>query len=70
MLPRQDIYTNKPPKFYMPSDFFVGARVNLCGFHFQLNSADLYALRYMELHPQEVQKLILNCKYYKFLFYD
>ncbi|XP_033227774.1 EF-hand domain-containing family member C2-like [Belonocnema kinseyi] len=56
MLPGQDIYTNKPPKFYKPSDFFVGARVNLCGFHFQLNSADLYALRYMELKPEEFPK--------------
>ena len=54
MLPGQDIFTNKPPKYYEPSDFFVGAHLNLYGFNFQLTSADLYALRYMELHPDEV----------------
>ncbi|XP_024947143.1 EF-hand domain-containing family member C2 isoform X2 [Cephus cinctus] len=64
MLPGQNIYTNKKPKYYVPSDFYVGARVNLCGFHFQLTSADIYALRYMELHcdkfPKSNIKLIME----------
>ncbi|EFN89884.1 EF-hand domain-containing family member C2 [Harpegnathos saltator] len=50
MLPGQDILTSKKPEYYKPQDFYVGACVNLSNFHFKITSADIYALRYMELH--------------------
>ncbi|KAG7202805.1 hypothetical protein KM043_009964 [Ampulex compressa] len=56
MLPGQDIFTNKKPQYYKPQDFYVGAIVNLNDFHFQITSADVYALRYMELHSNEFPK--------------
>ncbi|XP_012275373.1 EF-hand domain-containing family member C2 [Orussus abietinus] len=64
MLPGQNVFTNKPPKYYEPQDFYVGARLNLCEFHFLLTSADVYTLRYMELHcdkfPKANIKLIME----------
>ncbi|XP_046604333.1 EF-hand domain-containing family member C2-like [Neodiprion virginianus] len=56
MMPGQDIYTNKKPKYYEPHHFYIGARVSLCDFHFQITSADIYALRYMELHCNQFPK--------------
>ncbi|XP_076235048.1 EF-hand domain-containing family member C2 [Calliopsis andreniformis] len=64
MLPNQDIFTSKKPDYYKPQDFYVGARVNLNEFIFEIISADVYALRYMELHcdkfPQANAKLIMK----------
>ncbi|XP_043250986.1 EF-hand domain-containing family member C2-like [Colletes gigas] len=64
MLPYQEIFTNKKPNYYKPNDFYIGARVNLNHFIFQLISADVYALRHMELHcdkfPQANIKLIMG----------
>ncbi|XP_012262352.2 EF-hand domain-containing family member C2-like [Athalia rosae] len=64
MMPQQDIYTNKKPKYYEPHQFYIGARVNLNGFNFQITSADIYALRYMEIHcnqfPKANMKLIME----------
>ncbi|EZA50209.1 EF-hand domain-containing family member C2 [Ooceraea biroi] len=56
MLPGQDVFTSKKPGYYKPQDFYVGARVNLCDFHFEITSADVYSLRYMELHCQKFPK--------------
>ena len=56
MLPGQNIYTSEKPKYYEPKDFYIGARINLSGFHFQITSADEYALRYMELNCDKVRR--------------
>ncbi|KAL6444614.1 hypothetical protein ACFW04_002016 [Cataglyphis niger] len=64
MLPDQDIFTSKKPEYYKPQDFYIGAHINLNNFHFEITSADIYALRYMELHcdkfPKANKKLILE----------
>jgi len=54
MLPGQNIFTSKKPEYYKPQDFYVGARINLRNFHFEITSADNYSLRYMELHCDKV----------------
>nr|XP_031833842.1 EF-hand domain-containing family member C2-like [Nomia melanderi] len=63
MLPNQEIFASRKPEYYKPEDFYIGARVNLNDFIFELTSADVYALRYMELHrdkfPQANIKRIL-----------
>ncbi|XP_046141225.1 EF-hand domain-containing family member C2-like [Osmia bicornis bicornis] len=63
MLPNQEIFTSEKPKYYKSEDFYVGARIMLNGFCFELTSADIYALRYMELHcdkfPKANAKLIM-----------
>ncbi|XP_078033235.1 EF-hand domain-containing family member C2 [Augochlora pura] len=63
MLPNQEIFASRKPDYYKPEDFYIGARVNLNDFIFELTSADVYALRYMELHcdkfPQSDAKRIL-----------
>lgn len=48
MLPNQDIYSNQKPKFYEPQHFYIGAQLNLGKFHFRIDSADGYTLRYIE----------------------
>ncbi|XP_076666414.1 EF-hand domain-containing family member C2 [Andrena cerasifolii] len=64
MLPNQEILTSKKPDYYKPADFYIGARVNLNEFIFEITSADVYALRYMEIHcdkfPQANVKLIMR----------
>lgn len=59
MLPGQDIYTSVKPKYYEPPDFYIGARVNLCGFQFQITAADDYGLTYMEKHCDKVAKFFI-----------
>ncbi|XP_012535562.1 EF-hand domain-containing family member C2 [Monomorium pharaonis] len=64
ILPDQDIFTSKKPEYYKSHDFYIGARLNLRDFHFEITSADVYALRYMELHcdkfPKANRKLIME----------
>ncbi|XP_018364525.1 PREDICTED: EF-hand domain-containing family member C2-like [Trachymyrmex cornetzi] len=64
MLPGQDIFTSKKPEYYKSHDFYIGTRLNLYDFHFEITSADVYALRYMELHcdkfPKANKKLIME----------
>ncbi|XP_006618660.1 EF-hand domain-containing family member C2-like [Apis dorsata] len=64
MLPNQEIFVSKKPDYYKPEDFYIGARLNLNNFIFEMISADIYALRYMELHcdkfPKANAKLILE----------
>ncbi|XP_076290221.1 EF-hand domain-containing family member C2 [Lasioglossum baleicum] len=63
MLPDQEIFASTKPAYYKPEDFYIGARVNLNDFIFEFTSADVYCLRYMELHcdkfPQADAKRIL-----------
>jgi len=57
MLPNQDIFTSKKPDYYKPQDFYVGARLNLQDFNFEILTADVYALRYMELNCEKVREI-------------
>lgn len=59
-LPGQEVYTSEPPDYYEPHHMFIGASVNFNGFHFVLTDADEYALRYMELHANEVLFIYKN----------
>jgi len=61
-LPGQDIFTSKKPEYYKSHDFYIGARLNLYDFYFEITSADVYALRYMELHCDKVRFYILSVK--------
>ncbi|XP_043475063.1 EF-hand domain-containing family member C2 [Leptopilina heterotoma] len=56
LLPGQEVFSSKPPKYYKPNDFYIGACLTLSGFNFQLTSADSYSLSYMEQHPDEFPK--------------
>ncbi|XP_017882993.1 EF-hand domain-containing family member C2-like [Ceratina calcarata] len=56
MLPNQEIFVSKKPDYYKPEDFYIGARLNLNDFIFEITSADVYALRYMELHCDKFEK--------------
>ncbi|XP_051167198.1 EF-hand domain-containing family member C2-like [Leptopilina boulardi] len=56
MLPGQEIFSNEPPNYYKPNDFYIGANLTLNGFLFQLTFADSYTLRYMEQHSDEFPK--------------
>ncbi|CAK9822215.1 EF-hand domain-containing family member C2 [Anthophora retusa] len=64
MLPNQEIFVSKKPDYYKSEDFYIGARLNLNNFIFEITSADIYALRYMELHcdkyPKANAKLIVE----------
>jgi hypothetical protein len=57
MLPDQDIFTSKKPDYYKPQDFYIGACLNLQDFKFEITSADIYGLRYMELHCEKVREI-------------
>lgn len=53
--PGQELFSSEPPKIYEPPHFYVGARVNLKGFKFEVDTADEYTFNYMESHPHEVR---------------
>lgn len=55
MLPNQEIFVSRKPDYYKSEDFYIGARLNLNNFIFEMISADIYALRYMELHCDKVR---------------
>lgn len=64
ILPGQEKFLSEPPKRYGKADVFIGAKLEISGWHFELINADDYALRYMELHPSEVRiKLIKQKKH-------
>lgn len=56
MLPEQEIYSSDKPRFYDPCSFYVGARLNLGKFIFEITSADDYAIRYMENNCEKFPK--------------
>ncbi|KAF7391340.1 hypothetical protein HZH66_009820 [Vespula vulgaris] len=64
MLPKQEIFSSKKPEYYKPSDFYIGACLNINEFYFSIISADIYALRYMEINskvfPKANIKLIME----------
>lgn len=55
MLPKQNIFSSKKPEYYKPKDFYIGACLNINEFYFSITSADIYALRYMELNSKMVR---------------
>ncbi|GLV41435.1 EF-hand domain containing 1.1 [Carabus blaptoides fortunei] len=59
-LPGQRLFTSEPPDYYEPYHMFIGATLNINGFIFVLTDADEYALRYMELHPNEFPQANIN----------
>ncbi|KAL2714276.1 EF-hand domain-containing family member C2 [Vespula squamosa] len=56
MLPKQEIFSSKKPEYYKPGDFYIGACLNINEFHFSIISADIYALRYMEINSKTFPK--------------
>lgn len=62
-LPGQATFTSNPPDCYKPQHMFVGAAIVVNNFPFVLIDADDYALRYMELNDQEVNKKALILKF-------
>ncbi|KAK2575490.1 hypothetical protein KPH14_011217 [Odynerus spinipes] len=56
MLPGQNVFVSKKPGYYKPEHFYIGARLNIHGFHFLIISADFYAFRYMELNCEKFPK--------------
>lgn len=60
IVPGQDIFTSKKPEYYKSHDFYIGARLNMRDFHFEIISADVYALRYMELHCDKVRENVFT----------
>lgn len=55
-MPGQAKFTSEPPRCYTPQHMYVGATLIINSYHFVLIDADEYALRYMELHPNEYPK--------------
>ncbi|XP_074113019.1 EF-hand domain-containing family member C2 [Cotesia typhae] len=60
MLPEQKVYSSDKPKFYDPCSFYVGARLNLGKFIFEITSADDYAIHYMENNCEKFPKANTN----------
>lgn len=67
-LPGQLLFTSEPPDYYEPHHMFIGATLNINGFIFVLTDADEYALRYMELHPNEVKFICIELFIIPFTF--
>lgn len=57
--PNQDKFTSQRPIAYKASDLYLGAVVNFRNFIFQIMSADLFALKFLEDH-KEVVSYVLN----------
>lgn len=55
VMPGQATYTSKPPLYYNAQHMYVGATLIINEFHFVLIESDDYALRYMELHANQVE---------------
>ncbi len=46
-----------PSIYYMADDLYIGSKVEFNRHRFVLISADEYALRYMEKHPDQVRRV-------------
>ncbi|XP_055609941.1 EF-hand domain-containing family member C2-like [Uranotaenia lowii] len=53
LLPNQDIFTPSRPKCYQASDLYLGATVILQDHKFNITTADIFALQFMEGHCEE-----------------
>jgi EF-hand domain-containing protein 1 len=48
------------PQFYGPSDFYIGATVEVFRQRFVIRSADLFVLKYAEEHPEQFSPSVLD----------
>lgn len=51
--PGQTVARTEVPKYYSPSDFYIGAQLIIQGSAFEIYSADEHTLTFMENHPSE-----------------
>lgn len=70
MLPKQEIFSSKKPEYYKPSDFYIGACLNINEFYFSIISADIYALRYMEINSKVVKIFLRTISTNDFIQYS
>lgn len=68
-LPGQgSLYTSNRPKIYQSHHFFLGSKVNLMDYIFDIISVDIFALNFMEQNKEEVgQKLYHKFHFSKFM---
>lgn len=59
-LPDQEFYVPKEPPAYTDKDMWIGNELVINMHCFRLVGADEYALRYLELHADEVSRY-LSC---------
>lgn len=57
-LPGQEKFTSERPIAYKSQDFYLGATIVLRNFCFQIVTADMFALKFMEDHKELVRKLL------------
>lgn len=57
-LPDQDFYVPKEPPAYTDKDMWIGNELVINKHCFRLVGADEYALRYLELHANEVSRCV------------
>jgi hypothetical protein len=48
------------PQFYGPSDFYIGAIIEVFRQRFVIRSADLYVLKYAEEHPEQFSPTVIQ----------
>lgn len=53
-LPNVEFFVSNEPPAYTDKDMWIGNELVINKHRFRLTAADEYALRYMELHPEEV----------------
>ena len=70
VLPDQGWYTSNRPKIYQSHHFFLGSKVILRDFIFEIISADIFALNFMEQHKEDVSsKLLVEEQHELLLFF-
>jgi len=52
--------TPEHPEFYGPSDFYIGATVEVFRQRFVIRSADLFVLKYAEEHPEQFTPSVID----------
>jgi hypothetical protein len=48
------------PQFYGPSDFYIGATIEVFRQRFVIRSADLFVLKYAEEHPEQFSPRVIE----------
>ncbi len=48
------------PQFYGPSDFYIGATIEVFRQRFVIRSADLFVLKYAEQHPEQFKPAVID----------
>lgn len=52
--------TLEKPQYYGPTDFYIGATVEVFRQRFIIRSADLYVLKYAEQHPEQFTPAVIE----------